>query len=264
MIRSIHHVEVGSMRSRSRILVSVLILLLCLSSVVFAEAINGTFRDFPIVKVKVNGTLLEPPVPGVNFHGSTLVPVRAIAEALGGTVAWNADTWVASITAPNAAELQAKVNDLQARLDQAKAQLVALTTPPAQPRIYAAGEKARVGDFNVTVNSSRTSTGTNEFLMPKQGQVYLLVDVTVENMATQAQSVSSMLFCKLQDSDAYAYGAGLAGGEGKGSIDGTLAAGRAIRGEVGFEIPATSKGLQLVFTPLSFISKAQGIFALGK
>lgn len=249
---------------RSRILFPVIALLLLLSTVAFADALNGTYHDFPIVKVKVNGTLLEPPVPGVNFFGSTLVPVRTIAEALGGTVAWNADTWTASITAPNGAELQAKVNDLQAQLDQAKARIAALTTPPAQPRIYAVGEKARVGEFNVTVNASRTSTGTNEYLKPKEGHIYLLVDVTLENMTTQTQTVSTMLFFKVQDSDAYAYGISMAGGEGKGSVEGDLAAGRAIRGEVGFELPATSKGLELVFTPLSFNTKHQGIFSLGK
>jgi hypothetical protein len=144
------------MRFRSRILVSVLALLLCLSSAVFAEAINGTFRDFPIVKVKVNGTLLEPPVPGVNFHGSTLVPVRAIAEALGGTVAWNADTWVASITAPNAAELRGQVDQLKTDKTQLEADNAALRKqindlrnpplPPAPPRGMSRANPAKIGD----------------------------------------------------------------------------------------------------------------------
>lgn len=159
---------------RSRILVCVLALLLMLSTAVFADAVNSTFHDFPVVKVVVNGVTLQPSVPGVNFFGSTLVPARAIAEALGGRVSWDAVTWTASIDAANTTELQNKVTELQGQVDQLKADKTKLEAdnatlqkqisdlrnpPPPAPAIRGTSRSnpAKIGDvFTVTDSDYRT------------------------------------------------------------------------------------------------------------
>lgn len=62
----------------------------------------ATFRGFDVVHVWVNGHWLSPSVPAVNFHDRTLAPVRAVAEAIGLRVTWDAATWTAHIDRPAA------------------------------------------------------------------------------------------------------------------------------------------------------------------
>ncbi len=72
------------------------LLLLLIPSAVLAN-VNGLFEGYPVVKVRVNGVELSPDVPGINFKGRTLVPVRAITDALGATLSWDSATWTADI-----------------------------------------------------------------------------------------------------------------------------------------------------------------------
>ena len=70
------------------------------TSVVFAASVNGEFNGFPIVKVNVNDKAVSSDVPGVVMKGRTLLPVRAVAESLGGLVSWDAATMTANIEKP--------------------------------------------------------------------------------------------------------------------------------------------------------------------
>lgn len=63
-----------------------------------ALAAQEMFQGFPVVKVLVNGKPIQSDVPAVNFHGRTMLPIRAIAEALGAQVAWDAETSTVTLT----------------------------------------------------------------------------------------------------------------------------------------------------------------------
>jgi hypothetical protein len=96
---------------RGRHMLAVLgLVVVCGSTVASADALpNGTWHsaqtgaDLPVVKVLVNGQAVESDVPAVVLDGRTLLPVRAVAQALGVSVSWDQGTYTATVTtAPNA------------------------------------------------------------------------------------------------------------------------------------------------------------------
>ncbi|MDB4894802.1 MAG: hypothetical protein JWN15_1064, partial [Firmicutes bacterium] len=92
---------------------------------------SETFGGLPVVRVVVNGKTLS--VPGVVVEGRSMAPVRAIGEAVGGTVTWDQATYTATITAPDAAQLQAENAKLKADLAALNAKLSAGSTPSPAP-----------------------------------------------------------------------------------------------------------------------------------
>lgn len=60
--------------------------------------IHGTYQGYPVVKVVVNGKELQPDVPAIIMDGRTLLPVRAVAEALGAKVEWDQHTYTAKLS----------------------------------------------------------------------------------------------------------------------------------------------------------------------
>lgn len=129
----------------------------------------------------------------------------------------------------------------------------------APPKVFAVGEKVRMGDLAITVNSARRSQG-GEFWRPNQGNVFVIVDCTIENLASESAGISSLLMFKLADGKGYNYSPTIAEGT-KGSLDGELGAGRMMRGEVAFEVPADVQGLEFIFEPNVF-GFGQAIFKL--
>ena len=95
---------------------------------------NGLFQGFPIVNLKVNGKAVESDVPAINFNGRTLVPFRAIGDAIGARVGWDGETQTASLDTPN---LEAKAEVLEALFDAVKPSAtggaVVPSTVPAGP-----------------------------------------------------------------------------------------------------------------------------------
>lgn len=120
-------------------------------------------------------------------------------------------------------------------------------TTVAKVETFAIGDSIQAGDYLFTVNGVREDKGT-EFIKPKDGQIYYLVDVTVENKTDKSVSVSSLIMFKLFDSEGYNYSVTI-GPETKGSVNGEVAAGRKLRGELVYEIPKESKGLELEIDP---------------
>lgn len=115
---------------------------------------------------------------------------------------------------------------------------------------YNIGDSAKAGDLVFTVNSVRVDEGS-DLLKPAEGNIYYIVDVTVENTGSQSETVSSLLMFKLLDSDGYSYDITF-GPETKGQLDGEVSPGRKLRGELVFEIPKDAKGLELEIDPTLF------------
>jgi len=85
---------------KRKILLSVLVFMTVCSTAFAAVAINGTYKGNPIIKVFVDGKEVKSAVPGQAIDGTTLLPVRAIAEALGADVKWDSKRFRADITTP--------------------------------------------------------------------------------------------------------------------------------------------------------------------
>jgi hypothetical protein len=137
----------------------------------------------------------------------------------------------------------------------------ATTAPANKAAAFKIGDTAEAGGVAFTVNSVRESSGT-EFIKPKEGSIYYLVDTTVENKSNAAKNVSSILMFKLVDSEGYSYNITI-GPETKGQVDGEVAPARKLRGELAFEIPKTAKGLELEIDP-SIWSAGKIIFKLDR
>jgi len=115
---------------------------------------------------------------------------------------------------------------------------------------YEIGDSIKAGNLIFTVNSTRIDEG-GDFIKPKDGYIYYIIDVTVENTGDKSESVSSLMMFKLFDSDGYNYNITI-GPETKGSVDGEISSGRKLRGELVFEIPEDAEGLELEIDPSLF------------
>lgn len=68
------------------------------SAPVAARADGATFGGFPVVNVSVNGQPLQSDVPPIIVGGRTMLPVRAVADAVGAGVSWDAATRTVGLT----------------------------------------------------------------------------------------------------------------------------------------------------------------------
>jgi len=102
-----------------RLAVAMLIIsLLGGASMAFATA-RGTYKGLQVVGVLVNGQELKSDVPAVVMDDRTLLPVRAVAEALGAKVEWDEATYTAKVTLPrdvNQEEFEAWQQELNGKL----------------------------------------------------------------------------------------------------------------------------------------------------
>ena len=65
-------------------------------------------------------------------------------------------------------------------------------------KTFKIGDVIELDDFRVTVNGIRTSNGS-QFIKPSEGNEYLYIDATVENISNEQQVVSSMIMFKVVD-----------------------------------------------------------------
>ncbi|MEA2573254.1 MAG: hypothetical protein QOH93_552 [Chloroflexia bacterium] len=113
----------------------------------------------------------------------------------------------------------------------------------------AVGETGTSDGLDITVNSfRRTSSG---LLSPSAGHEYLIVNITASNSTKDDKVVSSLLNFSVKDN----------GGEGESfnqsftagletSLDGDVAAGKELTGEIAYEIPTGASDLVLIFDPI--------------
>lgn len=98
---------------------------------------------------------------------------------------------------------------------------------------HTVGQPVPVSDtWTVTVNSVKLSSGS-EFDAPKSGNTFLVVNVTLKNTSSSTQNVSSLDMFSLKDSTGQTYDQDIAAA----AINGNVAAGELLRGNLTFEVP---------------------------
>lgn len=107
---------------------------------------------------------------------------------------------------------------------------------PKAPEVFAIGDTIKFDDLKLTLNGVRTSEG-GDFIKPKE-DVFLIVDLTIENTGDKPEAISTIMQMSLYDADSYSYSISI-GADTKGSLDGEVAPGRKMRGEVAFDVPAS-------------------------
>lgn len=111
-----------------------------------------------------------------------------------------------------------------------------------------AGEAVTLSGWTVTVNSVKRNAGDGQFNIPKAGNVYLFIDVTVLNNTGQSQAVSSLLQFSLKDSTGQSYNEAL-DSAAPSAPDGTVTNGGRVRGTLVYEVPQSMHIWEFDFQP---------------
>lgn len=124
---------------------------------------------------------------------------------------------------------------------------------------FKVGDQVKVGDtYVVTVNSIKTSAG-DDFDKPKDGNTYVIVDVTTKNVSSKEQDLSSLLQFTLKDSSGQKYTETIV--SGATPPDGKIAASDLLKGQLAYEVPASMHDFTLAFQG-DIISGGQTIWDL--
>jgi S1-C subfamily serine protease len=97
---------------KRKILISLLMLSMFIGGAVTASSINGDFKGRPIVKVFVDGKTVNSEVPAYIEDGNTMLPLRAVSEALGADIKWNPDDYSVSVSTKKAALTQDQLKEI--------------------------------------------------------------------------------------------------------------------------------------------------------
>lgn len=121
-------------------------------------------------------------------------------------------------------------------------------TDTAEPR-QAAGVGDRVEKSGVALTvSSIAFVNKSSFATAKEGNVFLVAEVLIENTATDKAPYNPLYF-KVKDAEGFEYTSTLIAPDPT-LKSGELAAGEKARGNVAFEVPVAAKDLVLTYKPL--------------
>ncbi len=124
---------------------------------------------------------------------------------------------------------------------------------------FKVGDQVKVGDtFIVTVNSFKTNPGDDIF-KPKSGNKFVVVDVTLKNVGSSEQDISSLLQFTLKDATGQKYDETII--SNVTPPDGKLAAGDIIKGQIAYEVAASQHDFTFAFEA-DIISSGQTVWDL--
>lgn len=114
---------------------------------------------------------------------------------------------------------------------------------------FKVGDAVELGDWQVKVwkLTDPVVIPDDSFFKPDAGQRRVGIDVEVTNKGKDPTTVSSLLCFDLKDSENKTYDQAIFADSASGSIDGEIAPGASLRGEVFYDVPLTASGLVLNF-----------------
>lgn len=115
--------------------------------------------------------------------------------------------------------------------------------------IFYVGETAELNNVQVTMTDYSESYGS-DFNYPAGGNVFVLVEFEIVNNSNSDLTISSMLsFSAYADDYALDYSLGALMEKGSSNqLDGTIAAGKRMKGVIGWEVPLDWKTIEIHFT----------------
>lgn len=121
------------------------------------------------------------------------------------------------------------------------------TEPPKTE--YSVGDKVELNDIVVTLVNVTESNGST-YNKPADGNVFILLEFTIENNSKKDISVSSIMSFESYVDDYTANMSFSAQLEtDKNQLDGTVAAGKKMNGVIGYEVGKDFKEFEIRFTP---------------
>lgn len=119
--------------------------------------------------------------------------------------------------------------------------------PMQSARAFNVGDTVKLGSWTVKVNSVKANAG-GDFTKPKSGNVFVVINVTVTNIASSTQNISSALNFKLADSTGQSYTETFTDNQ-KTPPDGTVATNSNATGDLSYEVPKSETHFTLLFQP---------------
>ena len=118
--------------------------------------------------------------------------------------------------------------------------------PSSSQQHFKVGEQIKVGDtFIVTVHSFGVVNPSNSFDKPKAGNKLVVAEVTIKNVSSEEQHLSSLLQFTFRDKEGQEYDEALyTGGNSPGGKVGT---GEQIKGQLAYEVPEGVMSFTLAF-----------------
>jgi len=124
------------------------------------------------------------------------------------------------------------------------------------------GDRVESGGIALTLNSVSTATRIDDLWTPDDGNVFVVVDVTVENVDRDSAAYNPLYF-SIKDSDGFEYTTAIAAPDPT-LKSGDLPLGDKTRGNVAFELKEGATGLVMSYEPLVLLGGYQEIrFNLG-
>src|SRR6266540_3213771 len=120
--------------------------------------------------------------------------------------------------------------------------------PSATPNIGVVGERKEVGGIALTVLNITRMNGI-DFLTPKEGNNFLVIEVLIENVSRVDEVPYNPLYFSVKDFDGYEYPAILIAPDPE-LQSGKLPKGDKARGFVAFEVKASAGGLVVRYEPI--------------
>jgi len=121
------------------------------------------------------------------------------------------------------------------------------STTASQTTIYTTGDAVTSGMWQVTLNSAKPTTDDGPYHIPKAGNVFLVLNVTLKNTDTINKTASSFLMFTLRDGQGNSYEeTALLNSQ---SPDGAVVADQRIRGDLPYEVPKSVTSFVLQFEP---------------
>lgn len=130
---------------------------------------------------------------------------------------------------------------------------------PAVKSVYAIGETARTGDFDVIVHGFKDPQPPGQFLQPAQGMHFVTVDVELVNRSSRQRSFSSLLGFRMVDGADRQFDSTFSDITPP-APDGDFPPGQTLRGLALFEVPDGTSGLR--FRAHAILGEAGVLFAL--
>ena len=124
------------------------------------------------------------------------------------------------------------------------------STEPAGDKTFKVGDTVELDDIVVSFVGVTEHTGS-EFLKPADGKIFVLCEFEISNNSNSDLAVSSILnFEAYYDNYACELSISALAEKGdKEQLDGSVSAGKKMKGVVGYEIPADWKELEVHYTP---------------
>lgn len=120
----------------------------------------------------------------------------------------------------------------------------------AENNVFKEGDTVELNDTVIYFMGVTQSNGS-EYNKPEEGNVYILCEFEITNNSDEEITVSSILSFEAYCDDyscSSSFGALMEKGD-KGQLDGTVAAGKKLKGVIGYEVPEEWKELEIHYTP---------------